>query len=419
MADNSSNLNDDLLEINSLDYNMPASLTQCVSNNFTHERFETGLPASGGSTLTHLLNTGKDFVDGDKSYLVLNVKVTGGGYNVGVDYASWGEAGSGLNLISESIVRSRDGKELDRVEGAHIVQNVRYTYENSRDWQRTNGSTVLSEFTDGDATVFAPEDVGAFLESGTPIIIPLKYVSSIFGTGQLLPPQLCSGLSVSIKINDIRDIFYEGGSYNMNLATFEITDAYLRIATCQINDTMTSEVTKIASKEGLKILYDSYYRHRDSGFINSVSANVRANIAQVTGIFAKVRRLDYENDEEVDSQSASGVNQTHYQFRHGSLLMPSNRVESHMEQYHQSMLAFGKMEAEAGLSYKGWFDHGRVVAYNTNRSANLDLAGVSISNSKSLMYDASFGDANPKVLDLYIKYSKLATVFSSNVTVNQ
>jgi hypothetical protein len=417
----SNNLNESLLEVNALDYNMPASLTQCVSNNFTKEQFITGFPVSSGKVLKHLLNTGKSFVDGSKSYLAMRIKVTGGGYNAGVDYAKFGNAGSALNLIKQVVIRSKDGKELDRVQSANVLANMKLSYERTKEWQRTNGSLLGMEFDTTDGGTHTPAKSGEFLESGFLACIPMSSISSLFATGQLLPPQLCSGLEVEVTIEDKNVAFTQVSAYNLDNATFEVEDAYMRMATCEINDIMTSEVSKIASKEGLKILFDSYHLHTEPNVTSAVNVNVRANISQVTQVLVKSRESSNVTNKERDMNASGATNYLHYQLRHGSHHMPSSRVEDQAEQYLQSILAFDKTSGEAGVSYQDWFNEGKVLAYNFNRSSNLDLAGISISNSKSIMFTGQLkteaGNPDPRQVDLYLKYSKLLTVYLSSVIV--
>jgi hypothetical protein len=97
--------------------------------------------------------------------------------------------------------------------------------------------------------------------------------------------------------------------------------------------------------------------------------------------------------------------------------MPASRVDNLQEVYYQSMIAFDRVERGAGMSYLQWFEEGRVVAYNFEKSADLGLSGVSISNSKSLMFDAEFSDGLQKTVDLFLVHDKLLSVYLSNVVI--
>lgn len=437
-----SDLVSDLQQINNLTYSIGRSLSVCTESNYVYEPLNISGVASGpNKTVQRTLNTGASFVHGPKSYLMFNVKAVAkqNGTVVPVvpradavtpqtNYLSFGE-GSALNLIDEVIVHSKDGVDISIDRYADGLNNILWQYGKSSEYQKTSGSGVMTAYglaPHGTALNQAPEqaiwskeEIGDFLHkpAGFDVAIPMSAICRLFAFDKLLPSQLMSGLSISIKFKSVEDAFIYVGGNPANEWTYTIEDAYMRIATCDLADNMQAKIASMSEgKGGLKILIDDYYHERQS-VKGTANVNVRANISQGLALYVKTTPQDAYNDITKDNfNQDSSV--TGYYFRHGSNQYPKTEVRGGEEQWYQVVNAMDKnMDGHScGVSRNSWFRKGRINAYNFERS-DLELSGVALSNSKSLSFNATYSNSDEKYCDIWLKHSKLISVFLNNCVV--
>lgn len=442
-----SDLVTDLMEINNLQYSIGRSLSVCTSSNYVYEPLNISGVASGPNrTVQRTLNTGASFVKGRHSYLAMKVKflptlagvpvafVPRAGATPADNYATFGE-GSVLNLIEEVTLRTKDGVEVHVDRQAHDLNNILYYYENSSDYIKHAGSAMgitHGEAEHGaDSLDTAPldqlsrEKLGEFLAGGQQFIIPMSAISRLFAYDKLLPSQLMSGLSVSIKFRNTADAFVwiESNPGQADGFTYEISDAYLRVATCDLSDSMQSKIATMSeSKGGLKILIDDFHHEKQTGVTSQANVNVRANIAQALQMIVKPTFASDLGDIKEDPFSGNGCNVQRYYFRHGSTQYPKTEIKDGPETFKQAMNAFKKThgESETGaVSYLGWFEKARVVSYNFERG-EMELNGVALSNSKTITYDANYqapGGSDTIDVDVWVRHSKLLSVFLNNSVI--
>jgi hypothetical protein len=444
-AGSKSDLVNDLMQINNLQYSIGRSLSVCTSSNYVYEPLNVSGVASGpNKTIQRTLNTGSSFVHGGKSYLVMKVKfnaLDAGDSNVAyvpradantpaTEYAHFGKGGSVLNCIEEVIVRTKDGVEVSVDRYADNLNNILALYENSRDYLQMSGSNM--GFTaglapHGSATDQAPVDclsrelLGSYLRVGETFCIPMSAICRLFAYDRLLPSQLMSGLSISFKFKDTNDAFTYVGAGGAVKFSYEISDAYMRIATCDLSDSMQSKIATMSEgKGGLKILIDDFHHERQTGVETRANINVRANIAQATQMII----LGTDNDKtgkiaEDPFETLAGVKPKDYYFRHGSTQYPKTKVENPIEHYQQTVNAFSKQFGKnnsGAVSYEGWKRKGKVLAFDFSRG-DLELNGVALSNSKTLTFSADYNDGTTKDIDVWVRHSKLLSVFLNNSVV--
>lgn len=433
----------DLMEINQLQYSIGRSLSVCLSSNYVYEPLNiSGVASGAGRTIQRTLNTGSSFVRGDKSYLVMKVifkqtsTATGlplvqtprAGATAASNYAHFGK-GSILNIIDEVVLRTKDGVEIHTDRHADELNNILLHYENSKDWLTKSGSAMghvtglaphgsdsNDQAGNGD---FSQEEIGTFLESGFHYCIPMSAISRLFAYDRLLPSQLMSGLSISIKFKNVADAFTYVGSTTNKAFDYEVSDAFIRVATCDLADSMQSKIATMSEgKGGLKLLIDDFHYERQQ-ITNTANVNVRANIAQATQMIVKATKEDRYNDITKDVYSAAGANTNRYSFRHGSTQYPKTEVATDSESYQQTMNSFNKNHGknDAGsVSYNDWFTRGRVVSYDWSRG-DLELSGVALSNAKTLSYNATYDNSDDKYVDTWVRHSKLLSVFLNNSVI--
>jgi hypothetical protein len=407
------------MSMNKLDYSLPSSLSQCTSNNFVKERFDIKEGTQPvGQTFKRILNTGRSFVKGKNSYLVIDCALANAVYNAGADYLSFGRNSAGCcNFFKSIVLRTKDGKELERLDNANVLNAIRGRWEKSRPWQETVGESLGMEQEDTRVEEWRGEITGAFLNSGFQFIIPLHMLSGLFNEEELLPPQLVSSMEIELTFAKKAEIFKAIGGGDGDLV---VNEMYLKMATCDINDEISNKVAELASKEGLRYLFKSHDHVSDGNVTSTCSISVKRNINQVLSVKSKTRNNTVLNALNEDENSSEGVNVASYTFRYGSQNYPQDRVTSNNEEYYQAVLATaGKKDMSqhsAGTAYLNYFDQGgKVIAYSFDRShGSLPLSGVSISNSKSIEFLADYvvevGPTPQRTCDVFIEHLRLVTV---------
>jgi hypothetical protein len=404
------------MSMNKLDYSLPSSLSQCTSNNFVKERFDIkeGTEVEG-KTFKRIFNTGGSFVKGKHCYLVVDCELANKVYNAGADYLSFGRNSAGAcNFFKSIVLRTKDGKELERLDSANVLNAIRGRWEKSKPFQETIGESLGMEQEDTRVEEWRGEITGSFLDSGFQFIIPMHMLSALFNEDELLPPQLVSSMELELTFAKNAEIFKAIGSGAGNLV---VNEMYVKVATCDINDEISNKVAELASKEGLRYLFKSHDHVSDGNVTGSASISVKRNINQVLAVKTKTRPNSKINAIGEDENSAEGANVSSYTFRYGSQNYPQDRVTSNNEEYYQAVLAtVGNKDISqtpSGVAYLNYFDQGgKVVAYSFDRSHGaLPLSGVSISNSKSIEFLADYGDAGvAKTCDVFIEHLRLVTV---------
>lgn len=430
------NIIDSLLVANSLTYDIGRSLNISRESNYTQENFIIGNNGitGPGKRIERVLNTSSAFVDGPECYLCLKVTLTGGplAYLQNNDHCWFGNQNSAISLIDEIHIKSKDGVdiELSRNNGLIREMELRNTYSSS--YLRNQGSVFGCTGQNESEFVHLTLDQQSFqtqrLMEGYNLAIPMKHLSGLFDYDEkYLPSQLCAGMSISItfapmaKVFNVKGSFTNGGDGFLPGLSYEVSDVFLRMKTYELSDSIQSKLASIAEKEGLKILFNTYWDETQTGVTSRASLNIRKNISQALSLHARTQREDFYNNATESPTRSGEYSYTGLQWRHGSENFPRDTIKRMDDNYMQSQASWSKSvkHPSNAIDFVYDFTEGNftTVGYDFQRS-NMGMSGISLSNSKSLSMNAEYSDAGvSKRVDLFLKYSRLLSVFISNSVI--
>ena len=208
-----------LLGINQLLYTRTAPTNPVTERTQKKSYAENGSNASLGPS-DHLivnLQTGTEFIDTLQSFLVFDLEVEASTAALLSDNVLY-MPGSACNIIRDSQISTRSGKEMDRLEQANLLDYHTVWHDNKEHSQHNLSGLMLAEVRQNPSAADLISGGGRngwrFRFDGTintkvtkKVMIPLKYLSPIFDSQKLMPPQLARGLRIDLTLEALATAF--------------------------------------------------------------------------------------------------------------------------------------------------------------------------------------------------------------------
>ena len=239
----------DLL-VNNLIYKQPQALSLAKSRTQVKQFFQrSDYPAAQGKTAIIDWNTGSSYIDVGNSYLSFNVVARGGN---GINAYNYG-SGSAMNVINRITIRSRSGAELERLEGANLWSKIDSDYALPKSFRETMGSAMGMEQIE-----YAGSGVGAEPRRNR-AIIPLKLLCPFFRPlkGQLLPPQLASGLHIEIVFENTSTALTQTAGEPFTL--YDVEDIHFLLDSVDLSDETQKTINMESADNGLEWVTPNIY----------------------------------------------------------------------------------------------------------------------------------------------------------------
>jgi hypothetical protein len=422
------------LQINNLVYEMPRSLSLATGRTFVNQFPQRqSYDLNRNSTIIFDLNTGNSFIDSSNSYLRFKLKA----YNVknGLqDNAcpTFG-VGSSLNLIHEYRIRSRSGVELDRVENCNLYNSARIAYTKTTNWTQTIGSSFFSNSSSNllfnGANTFTPE-----------ICIPLKEVANFFCPlkGQLIPPQIASGLRIELSLESVVKSFLDPNGYLQEATSrVELYDIALVLDTVSLSDETSKLLNLESSQSGLEYTFPRVYNYSSTFPAGSTTANIQCSkaVSQATQAFVISQGSTNVQNFQVDSFLSEQFAAKTFQMRLGSAYYPNQAVVNQtattsgsirgMETYLMTMSAFEKMKMpyqETSITPLAYSTNRAILAVDFQRNQSLQISGLPINNSRTLEIllerDPAFDAGQSRDINVFLTYISVAKAYIDNLSVS-
>lgn len=409
----------DLL-VNNLSFESPKALSLAVNRSYQKSFFQRSqYTGDRSTTMICDLNSGTSFINCANSYLAVSIQLEGGAFTA----ASFG-SGSAMNIINEVRIRSRSGVELDRVQNANIWSLFDSVYNRSAQNLDTIGA--LEGFSVGRDPMNSVLDIDAAGNGAiVKFLIPLGCMSPYFKPmqGQLLPPQLASGLRIELSLEDYRTALYQisGG-----VTGYKITDCYLQLDSVELTDETQRTLNMDSAKDGLEWSYERIYTTitQQPSAQTSISAQVRKAVSQACLVYSLAISGADKVDITKDSLVAVPFNVTTFQYRLGSLYFPTQRIENAADGSEATLIAYETFDklrhtfretSVTPATFKAKFG---VLAASLERDQSLQFSGLAVNNSRTLELDATFATVAEN-LEVYtfLQYCSVARAFIDNTSV--
>jgi len=399
--------------VNNLIYKMPKSLSLATNRTMTRQYFQRSSYVAGDTAIIDW-NTGSSYVKACNSYLVFDLACIGA--NAEANFGS----GSAANIIRNITIRSRSGTELDRIERCNLWSKNQLAYENGDDWYKKYGQLL------GIGVSRAIADDANVTETATRFVIPLAAISGFFKPtlGQLIPPQLASGLHIELQFASFAEALVEKAA---TVEGFSVTNISIMTDCVTLSDDTQRTLNAESASSGLEYTYPRYHTSSSTVSSTSVTAQVRKAVSQASMVNGYLLTQANILDRTADSMASAPWNVSSWQYRVGSLYFPNQAVTdtatpTGKESLMMLQVAYDKakhasMENSVGVDEFTSSFGGMVMGIE--KDASLNLSGLPINNSRTLELQATLASWTANLeLVVYLEYQSVAKAFIDNCAVS-
>ena len=241
----------DLL-VNNLIYKQPKALSLAKTRTHVKQFFQrSDYPSAPNKTAIIDWNTGSSYVDVGNSYLGFDLLCKCD------DEKTFGFGkGSAMNVISRITIRSRSGTEVERLEGVNLWSKIDMQYSLAKNFRDTMGSAMGI---DSSAVTDTPNNIlqmrtsplAVNLARRVNLVIPLRQLCTFFRPlkGQLMPPQLASGLHIEIVFENTVTSFVKEGN---PIADYDVSDIHFMLDSVELSDETQKTLNMESADNGLE-----------------------------------------------------------------------------------------------------------------------------------------------------------------------
>lgn len=410
------------LVVNNMQYALQKSLTNTINATSYKQSFDKRV-YRGNELMNCQLNSGSDFVDWSESFMFVRVKTIAPSAGVPADARASFGVGSALNLFSEIKITSRSGVECARMSNAGFINNMRAKWKYSSEYLTRFGEVV--GFGNGVEKLNAASD--------TAYALPLSFISSFFEPTENTPcpPQLASGLQISISTSDVKQALRQGTTELNTITDYELSDVHLYIKVLTKQDSIARAINQKSSGIGLNYMYDRFFSTSLTSQIGATSQEIHLSKAVS---FAKrvmvAQYVDSLGSLALDNYDTVGFNYTSLQFKIGSNSFPKDALSSGLNSVftvaqayvytQQSWCSVDHDRSKNGVSYNDYVNGINGVCHVgvcLEKDNDLKLSGVPLNNSKIIDVNLEFNAlaSTTKFLTI-LQYDGLAKVYLNNVS---
>ena len=411
-----------LLAVNKLNYSLPSDLCVCVSRTHTSQFFQQR-EHSPGSTAVCVLNTGAAYIDGRRSFLVVDVM------NSSTGNASFGalepngsqvSSGSAANMFQRLTIMSRSGSVLERIDDlaklCHIKQEYLYDNQYSESVMQAAGWNQESLWVTGSVKRF---------------VIPMSLMSGLFEYDRLLPASLMSGLRIEIQLANSSDALV--GVTDGDTLAYEIKNMRLEVESYLLTDLVLRSLNTMASSSGLEVVINTVSTTLGSRNTSSVNMECRKAVSRSLCVVYCERPSKTAGKSKTDALASAALTPTEgpldVSWQLGSQYFPNTSIRGSTplivapEAYVHMLQTFRRYHADnyrSKCTLKNYIFRGSCcLGTSLERSEVLSLAGQPLSNSRVLALNATFANTPTGNLNvsMFLWYVSLIRVFNSNQVV--
>lgn len=466
-----------LLNANNLDsYVLPSALSVTVARSHkksyaTADTFST----DNNRTVGFRLKPGSDYIYGPDSFLTFKLAVSNlpklnpaagdpleeKDTTASFLAATFGERGTAMNLFRSVRLTHSSGTEIEFNDSANLLAVIKQQFERSLDWRNSKGSAMYGPYVSsgsGNQDLSTGTPYGAtlnhwgasvgryvpFLKTSSPsdnsdgvdIAIPLSILSEMFNSDKLLPPYLLAGLRIELEIDaPWRSLVaYSAGSNVPGTGapsvpagltagvqpTITISKAEMYLDSHTLTDSVQKALARMSAMEGLDMHFPSYYHQNHVMASRQSTINITKALSRVESITLMPR--DQAQTQETQAtlaqesfKAVSPMPITSWQIAIGSMFFPSHPVNSLVQSY---LISQQGLSVDNRITFREFAQDGMgIVRGQLERSQILNGSGIAISATRGATINVEGPDLNEKLIDVFVKHTRLVTVFLDNIVV--
>ena len=433
-----------LLSVNQLLYTKTAPTNPVTERTQKKSYAENGASASLGAN-EHLivnLQTGTEYIDPLQSFLVFDLNVTAES-KVITQAVNLYMPGSACNIIRDTQISTRSGKEMDRLEQANLLNYHKVFHESKEYSQHNLQGMMLAEVRTnpsaadlqarGGRTVFSyAVDTAAGTSVTKRVMIPLKYVSPIFDSQKLMPNALARGLRIDATLETFLAAFVSAqAGASASTFTYTVSSPYILCDSYRLFDPVLNYLNEafLSKKTGLVYEYFSFHNTKTQATGSSLNTEVRSSVSMAVDSFM-ITRQTTSPSLAFDSLASLPISETdESQWRIGSHYLPNAPIVGTCEHFTQPLYWQNKLrsEREDGMDF---YDYVGVNSGATqvgsgvgkypvvlSRNNILDLSGIKIDNSMTLAVETKFGVTVARQVSIFMRSLRRAVLFIESVVL--
>lgn len=446
-----------LLNANNLDsYVLPSALSVTVAR--SHKKsyavattYDVGTLGTNSSTVSFVLTPGADYVYGPDSYFTFNFAHSA---NTASTDAWFGQYGSILNIFKSIRLTHASGTEIEYIDNLNLLNTYKLQYDRDDTYRVVDGSgfgathshmTTQRTYNDKAATgtdfkyssgrtnlhlrgaVAATQPGGVYTvlpEAGKThkFAVPLSMLSEFFNSDKLLPPYILAGMRIELELEtpavSTQSFTPADGKEGTIKAdtTHTISGLNMQLDSHTLTDSVAKALSRMSANEGLDIHFPSWFHDRHALGSTSATVNITKALSRVEDICLIPRTTgSIAAGGKASLEAIPYVEGTTWQISIGSMFFPSHPVQSAWDAYrlamqgrrHMCRIPFYQF-AEEGLG---------VMRGALERSQILNGSGIAISATRGATVNVNMAAAATTTVDLFVRHTKLVSVFLDNVVV--
>jgi len=403
-----------LMSVNNLDsYSLPPSLSVTVARSHKRSFARSEIYShAGANTVTFVLSPGSDFVYGPDSFLQFKLKA-----KLDPDATSYAmsENHTYLSLFKEIRITHASGVELEQISGLNLLSFYKRWYERTASWRNRYDNMM------GMATGGVNTDIKTDLAAvgGIDVSIPLSILSEMFNLEKLLPSYLLAGLRIELLLEEPA-VAFKMVTSGAGTPAYTIEQPRMYLDSHTLTDSVQKAMARMSAVEGLDLSFSSYYDevHDITGSASRSTIAISKALSRVEDI--KVISRDNANiagseNKTLDSLTPVAWDVAKWQGSIGSMYFPSHEVDSKSASY---AISTQGLPFENEITYDEWENKKALVRVQLERSQILTGSGIAISANRGATIMQEFsGSVATRTLNLYVKHTRLVSVFIDNVAV--
>lgn len=424
----SENVMSNLMALNKLTYRTPPSLSVAKDRKYV-SNFPQSRSYANGQTIVWNVNTGSQFLHGKSSYMKFEVKTPG------ATIGDWG-TGSAANIFDSIRVKSRNGVEICRLQGANLWTHVHQRYSCPRE---AFGTLLQCQGYGAANSILGTDDgTGNQLSLGAQFTVPLSVIPC-FDQDRLLPPQLMDGAIIEIDLNPPQTAIYTAtASLASAPASYEVSDLEIRWNAFDLADSFDRKIQEIAARDGLSLVHKEYHRTLVSQNTSDYQYDVKKACSKALGVYVCPRLAADIVKADADSNQCMDQEFIRYQFQLGSTYHPNSPITNSVsgvapskatssEAYFYTLSSWNKVsdcQNSQDVSLKNFVNEASggeakmgIASTSFLKSSVSDMAGQMVNSARALVVDIEAYDAKPRRLDTYLQFCRLVKCYVENATV--
>jgi hypothetical protein len=252
--------------------------------------------------------------------------------------------------------------------------------------------------------------------------------------GQLIPPQICSGLQVELSLESIARAFVDGQTFFQAGSSLELFDIAMVLDTVSLSDETSKLLNLESSQSGLEYTYNRIYNYSATYAAGTANFTMQVSkaVSQATHAFMVTQNSSVTQNALFDSFQSETFAYKSWQFRLGSQYYPNQMVNNQttilpirgLESYLLTLASFEKMKTpfqETAVTPSNYTGVSAVIGVNLSRNESLMVAGLPINNSRILEIlvdrDGATDGADKRDVNCFLTYISVAKAFIDNMSV--